>query len=143
MKSFLKNYSRKFEDSILGLIGEFAGHGHYKLVFCRTLRRNLGKILIVNSFSGEYKKLHKNSWGKVYDWDKMRLCVKLKEALDDALLTIQSFPSVNEYDPGATRYLQDFSRVLHKTRSENCLLNYSLTLLGPYRLRLIRAIART
>ena len=130
--SFLRKFSKQFEKAILGLIGEYAGHGDIKLTFSLTKRRHLGKIHIVDRGTGKRKKLHRGSWGLVYDWDKMRCCVNVKDSLTMAIRTLKSFPAINEYDTNAVMYLENFVTILLKTRKDNCLEDYSLCFLSPY-----------
>ena len=63
-KSFLRDYSLELEDALLGIIGEYAGFGVYKLVFSRTKRRHLGKILIVERGGGSIQKITQKQLGE-------------------------------------------------------------------------------
>ena len=125
MKSFLRQYATNLEKGILKLVGEFAGHRDISLVFTLTKRRHLGKIMLIDKFSGRKRKLHQGSWGNIYDWEKMRQCLLVKDCLQMVISTLQEFPGIS-FDPKTLRYLKQFVKIMGVTRTKNCLEDYSL-----------------
>lgn len=138
MKSFLRQFATDLEKGILKIVGEYAGHRDIKLVFTLTKRRHLGKIMIVDRFTGRKRKLHHGSWGTVYDWEKMRQCLVVKDCLEMVISTLQHFPGINDCDPKALKYLKQFVKIVGVTRTENCLEDYSLCFVSQvHRYRII------
>ena len=121
MKSFLSEFSKDFEEEILGIIGEYAGFFRIKLKFCVTKRRQLGKIMLIDTYTNRTRKLEESSWGVIYDFKIYDAFQEMEESLNRARSNITLL--------GDCKLCADLTKLMQSlkvTIRPRFILNYSL-----------------